>query len=108
MTMRCWTDLAGEIKGLPPEWAAALSSGRAQLVHFFIPRPLTMDETVAVANALVVLLETNQRLQEHSRELATILGQARDNANGLYLKILACEQRANFQADMNDDIEEAP
>jgi len=99
---RCWTELTREIKGIPSEFAPAVSSGRPKLARL-IQRPLTLEETQAVADALIVLLETTQSLQKHSSDLAVRVKQLLDNANGLHTSLSRLQDFAEFRNSEEDE-----
>ncbi len=96
--MRSWTELTRDIKGIPTEFAAAIMSGRPELARL-IRRPMTLEETRAVADALIVFIETNQQLQKHSAAVAQQVLNLQSHAKGLMRSIGAIRALAEFRGD---------
>lgn len=100
--LHCWSDLVAEISGIPPEFAVAISTGRPELARQ-LNRPLTMEETTAVARALIVLLETNGELQKHASEVAVMANNVRRSAKGLLGQLYDLRDKAEFREPIPDE-----
>lgn len=100
--LRSWTELTDSVGGLPPLVAAALCSGRRELLLMADDTAFTPAETRAVLKLVAVLLDTNQELQRHSREVAERLRHVRDTLAGLYTQVDTTHDFANFRGSEED------
>lgn len=101
MPLRSWNDLTQEIH-LPTDFAAAVGSGRPELARL-INRPLTAEETQAVARAMAVLIETNQELQKHaSKQVELIKDTIRSHLRGINKKMNELLDVAEFREPTDD------
>ncbi len=101
--LKSWNDLTQEISGLPSEFAAAVGTGRSGLT-MLLDRPLTLEETRAVAHALAVLIDTNRELQQHCSELAVSVKNMRRHAQGMLRLTEVLLAKAEFRdEDLDED-----
>lgn len=96
--------LTETIDGLPTELAIALSTGRGSLAKM-LDRPLTTEESRAVANGWRVLIDTLSAHQEHAEFLAEEIRAARKTLEGFGRTLNRLEANARFQNDDDDDSE---
>lgn len=99
--LRSWNEVVEEVS-LPTDFAIAFMSGRPELLRI-IERPLTAEETHAVAHAMAVILDTNQELQRHARQVAEMAEQALGNLKGVSGKLRQVVDFANFREPMEAD-----
>jgi hypothetical protein len=71
---------------LPADFAVAWGSDRACMLKF-IKRPLTPEETEAVAGAMAVLMEHNRRLRLLARDLVERLEKACNAVNDVQVRV---------------------
>ena len=85
---------------LPPgmgEICMALQTGRPELIKMYKPKePLSVEQGLALANLVRVLLKTNQAIQEHYMSLSVFVDQLADNVKGLGSKIHGLMEMVNF------------
>jgi hypothetical protein len=99
-----WTDLAGEISGVPREIDIAISSGRGELARL-LKRPLNEQESRSIGNAIAVLIETVAELQRHSAQVAERARNTRGAVLGALRQLENLRDFANFKDGGTDDEE---
>jgi hypothetical protein len=99
--LRAWNEMVDDVN-LPSDFAVAFMSGRPELLGI-IKRPLSAEETAAVARAMATILMTNVELQRHSQVLADMVRDAYGNLKGLTSKLSQLEDYANFRQPIGDD-----
>lgn len=77
-----WSHLVREVAG-PPEIMAALATGRPELVRIAPARVLDERECAALYGLLSVLIETNDVLQEHARQVSILVNDWQQHLQGL-------------------------
>lgn len=96
-------EFVAEVK-VPADLAAALASGRTELLALVRPRAIEAEEFMALVHLISVLLRTNLALQEHAREVAVMAKTLSGNFKGLVGFIRQVEQFADFRlADDDED-----
>jgi GTPase Era involved in 16S rRNA processing len=86
---------------LPTDFAIAVMSGRSELLKL-INRPLSAAETVQVAHAMMVLMDTHRVLQVHAEQVAEQVEHLRGHAKGLLNKIDQIHDQACFRELIED------
>ena len=86
-----------EVVSLPPDLAAALVTGRPELLKIAQPRAMSEDEVRRLYHLIGVLIETNHELQNHATELAKMARQAYEQQRGTMAKLLQLEEFAGFK-----------
>lgn len=67
-----WNEFVEEIN-CPTDVAAALITGRPELLRIIQPRDMTKDEVTSLYKLLAVLIETNMTLQQHAQQVAHLV-----------------------------------
>jgi hypothetical protein len=99
-----WSSFIEELQ-VPGDIAPALITGRPEMLRAVQPRALTAEETAALIKVLGGLIETNNALREHARQLATFTEQWTTLFTGLHNVGEKIERFANFKRSY-DDVDE--
>ena len=94
--LRTWSELSEPIQ-LPPAIAAAVSSGRPELVRLQPAVALDEDQVGKLLHAIAVMLETNYLLQMHARLLSRQTTSLMEQMTGLNRGLRRLAETANFR-----------
>ena len=96
-----------ETCSLPMDIAAALVTGRPELLKLTQPRALTADECKRLYHFIGVLIQTNNNLQRHAAQVAILVDTWGQAFKGMTHAAERIENFANFHAighqEDNDD-----
>jgi hypothetical protein len=87
---------------LPPEFAAALTTARSELVKM-VNRPLSPEETRQVAHAFAVLIDTNRELQRHNAQVVQEIETLRSHLKGALTAVERLRDVADFREPIEGD-----
>lgn len=98
-------DLVDDVSGtLPVEVVMAIRTGRPEFIKAATPRELTFDECKVLFHLIMVLMKTNQALQEHADQVGNMATTLVGNFRGL---IGFAEDVGKFARFQHDQIGEA-
>lgn len=100
-----WAQLTEEVS-IPTEFAAALATGRTELLNIAQPRELSKDECARLYNLIRVLIETNMALQEHASDTAKLATNFLSTIGGVLSTANQIVKFAQFRHDQIDEPEE--
>ncbi len=103
--VRNWSELPEDVS-LPADFAAALVTGRSELLKIVTPRTLSVDECRALYHAFGVMIEHNMLLRRHCEEVAKITDNMAGTIAGVQSVIRQIQQFANFKTIGAGDSEE--
>ena len=106
--MRSWSDLSETISTeLPGAIAAAVMSGRPELIYATDFKGMTPEQAAGVCRVAAILLETNRALQVHAEELAQKTHALYDGIKGLRTLADRLDNFANFRTEVQEEEEVA-
>lgn len=88
---------------VPDEIAAALTTGRPELLALIQPRTLDAVECSKLYDLLRVLITTNMALQQHAQQLSQLVDNWMQQFSGLHSVANQIEHFANFRKPFDDD-----
>lgn len=100
-----WASLCEEVP-LPSDLAAALMTGRPELVALCKPRDMTAAEVAPLLNLIRVLLKTNRLLQEHAQAVSEMAFDARRLLQGTVTKLFRLGDYASFNSPIEENSDE--
>lgn len=101
--LRDWSDLTEDVRIFDPALAAAVMSGRPSLAMANVPATLNPEQIRSLYNLVRVLLDTNQQLQENSRQLAEMVARWLDAFKGVHTLAHRIGDVAEFREVVEDD-----
>jgi hypothetical protein len=100
--MRSWSELI-ETVHVSADIAAALATGRPELLKLARPRALDEADCAALFKLLAVLIETNQALIAHAQETAKMTRDIATMLKGTVAMFGGVEHFANFRHNQDED-----
>jgi hypothetical protein len=97
-----WANLVETVQ-VPTDIAAALITGRSELLMALRPRALSADECGKLYALLGVLIETNRGLREHAEQVAGLVDNWMSQMTGLQGVARQIDHFANFRKIGSDD-----
>src|SRR6185369_5484759 len=100
--LESWNSFVTELP-VPSDIAPALISSRAELLKIVKPRALSAEECATLYKLIGGLLDTNNALREHAKDLAQLVDNWEGNFKGLASLGFRIKNFANFKAPTNFD-----
>lgn len=102
--LKSWSELI-EAVDVPMDLAAALATGRVELLKLAQPRAMDAEEVMRLYKLIGVLIDTNFALQAHAREVSSMAATAYSQIRGALTYSRKLQQFAGFSVSGDGDEE---